>query len=116
MSILRQLKDIQVQADNLSTNSDVGHFNAFGQYAREIKTYVLAHYKDDFTQKLAEEIPDLDTSKIQVKYAWWIPLIAIFSGGAGFLKDHAAKKEALEIAQTVKAKCASIEFVLRNQA
>jgi len=61
---LRQIKDIQVQADRLiKGQADLVEIENFAKYSYELKTYLINNIKDDFMLKYVNEIPilDLDT-------------------------------------------------------
>ena len=117
MSILRQLKDIQVQAENLERDHvELSDFDDFGKYSNEIKAYLLSTETDEFVLGLINEIPELDTSQLKGKDRGifsWIALIASIAGSS-IISDHQKKLEAIEIVRTIKGKYASIEFILKN--
>lgn len=117
MSVLRQLKDIQVQAENLEDkNTSIQDFEAFGKYSIELKEYLLQQENDDFVLKLINEIPELDVSKLKGKDGGLLAALSFVAHafGGSIISDHQKKLEALDIARTIKGKYASIEFIYKN--
>lgn len=118
MSLLRQLKDIQVQADRLKeSGTELEDFYTFGKYADELKQHLLLTNTDDFIIKLAKEIPDLNEESLG-KPEDAIGILALIAGyftASFFLKNQRMKRTGLEISETTKGKCASIEFILKNK-
>ena len=117
MSVLRQLKDIQAQAENLEDkNTTIQDFEAFGKYSSELKEYLLQQERDDFVLKLVNEIPELDISKLKGKDGGLLAALSLVANalGASIINDHQKKLEALEVARTIKGKYASIEFIYKN--
>ena len=61
ISISRQIRDIQVQADRLISNkASLDQMEEFAQYNDETKSFLISHIDDEFIMKYILEIPDLN--------------------------------------------------------
>ncbi|WP_299433239.1 hypothetical protein [uncultured Aquimarina sp.] len=115
-NILRQITDIQVQADRLiSEKANLEEIEQFSQYSQEIKTFLLNTVKDEFVKKYVLEIPDLDldSPKNSSKAK---SIIAIIIGGIGgsYYNEKRKIDEALDTLKDIRNKYASAEFMLKN--
>lgn len=91
MSILRQLKDIQVQANKLDAeNSDIEDFRSFAKYNDELKSFLLANEPDAFTLNLINEIPDLEIDALTGKSNVLFMLVGFITHifGTSIIKQH----------------------------
>lgn len=116
MNILRQLLDIQLQAERLiQSDADIHEFGMFSSYSEEIKEYLLSTVDEEMILKYVNEIPLLDMNNLELKgtaegaIAMWV------SGLAGyFFREYRIKKAAKEITRDIRAKYGSIEFLMKN--
>ncbi len=115
-SILRQVTDIQVQADRLIKEKvSLEQIEQFGQYSDEIKTFLLNHIEDEFILNYINEIPNLDLSA-ESKTTGIIDLLAMFFGGIGgsYYREKRKIDSAKESIKDIRNKYASSEFMLKN--
>jgi|GEM_PF-3476726 len=115
--LLRQLKDIQAQADKIITgeNSDET-IETFARYSTELKSYILTHVESDHVKSFALELPEIDFSPSGVRLwqyliipfvpPWWLTLY----------KEYQEKKETIQEIGIVRGKYATLELLVRGLA
>ncbi|MEK6153113.1 hypothetical protein WIW50_07630 [Flavobacteriaceae bacterium 3-367] len=115
-NVLRQVTDIQVQADQLiKNNADLTEIANFAQYSHELKKYLHEHVKDDFILNLINEIPILDLDEPDEETGFFDSLLYFFGGLFGMYSlEQKRKNEALNTIRDIKGKYASAEFMLKN--
>jgi hypothetical protein len=110
--ILRQLKDIQSQADKiLSGDKSDGAIEGFSRYSSDLKDYIAKNISDTSIHSYLMEIPDINYSRSQVKFwqyiilpLWWLVLY----------KDNVVKNRIIEKIHTVKGKYAHLELFIKG--
>jgi hypothetical protein len=110
--ILRQLKDIQAQADKILAGENSNEvIETFSKYSIELKDYMLNKIDSPEIKSYLKEIPEINYSRTKVKLwqylilpMWWIALY----------NDYQAKNEALEDVQMVKGKYATLEMLVKG--
>lgn len=111
-NVLRQLKDIIVQADNLrnSTNFDTDAIN-FSKYNDELKAYLWKHYDDELVHDRVQKIPHINHKPIQHHLWFWLimPLEFVY-----LFRVQKAKQECLYKVEEAKNLYSSILFLLKN--
>ncbi|MEW7289221.1 hypothetical protein [Aquimarina sp. 2304DJ70-9] len=115
-NILRQVTDIQVQADRLIQEKvDLEQIEQFGQYSDEIKAFLLANINDNFILNYITEIPDLDLYE-EIKPSGILGFLVIIFGGIGgsYYNEKQKVDSAKEIIREIRNKYASAEFMLKN--
>ena len=115
---LRQIKDIQVQADRIC-NSKVSltEVEQFGKYSREMKSYLVSNIKDEFVMKLVQEIPDLENEleKKNVSSGILDATLGILGAAVPLFSRESRKVDrAKSIVREIQGKYSSIGFVLQN--
>uniref|UniRef100_UPI0040493C14 hypothetical protein n=2 Tax=Gelidibacter sp. TaxID=2018083 RepID=UPI0040493C14 len=114
-NILRQIVDIQAQAERLiRTEADIVEIDQFAQFNAEIMSYLHSHIDDPFVMKYVNEIPVLDIEEIETSTGITSILLGLFVGGSAIYNDKEKARKALIIIRDIKAKYASIEFMLKN--
>lgn len=115
-NIIRQIVDIQAQAERLITNdSDLIEIEDFAKYNHEIKLFLLQNIKDEFILKFINEIPDLKLDKIGSNEGVLAFIIAVFSNGmSSYYSEKQKTSAALEIIRDIRGKYASTEFMIKN--
>ena len=115
-NIIRQIKDIQAQAERLvSTKGDINSIRDFSKYNEEIKTFLIEHVNDDFILKFVKDIPRLDINDIKVEENFLTTVIGFFSGGlSSQYRQNRIYEEALNTVRDIRGKYASAEFMLKN--
>ena len=115
-NILRQIADVQQQAERLiSTNAEQHEIEDFSKYNEEIKSYLLENVKDNFILKRINEIPSINFNTLEIKDNFLILIFSIFSGGlAAYYRRIERTKEALAVVREIRGKYASAEFMLKN--
>jgi hypothetical protein len=115
-NVLRQIVDIQVQADRLiKGKADLSEIEDFAKYSYELKTYLYENIQDDLILKYVREIPTL-TLDDEINDAGFIDNLLYFFGGlfGGYSLEQKKQAEALDIIRDIKGKYASAEFMLKN--
>lgn len=119
-NVLRQLKDVNAQADNLlSGHPDKDAFVAFGRYANELKAYLLEHETEPLVLERAVDIPDLEAFTISrpVKASALAGAVTILSLGlipATRIQQMRKEQEQKEMVREIQGKFSSIQFFLKN--
>ena len=109
--LLRQLKDIQAQAEKIGQGNDSQHdIETFARYSIELKEYILKNVKSEEVVNYLNELPDVQYDRLEVKLwqyfimpSWWISLY----------NDYMARKKAVEEITIVKGKYATLELLIR---
>ncbi len=115
-SILRQVTDIQVQADRLIKEKvSLEQISQFAQYSDEIKSFLLSIIKDDFVLNYINEIPDLNLEE-EIKPSGVIGILALIFGGIGgsYYNEKRKIDNAKNNIREIRNKYASAEFMLKN--
>ena len=115
-NILRQITDIQIQADKITANaSNATEIADFARYNEEIKAYLIQHVKDEFMLNYVREIPCVPIEDIEGNTSFLATVLGLFSGGLGFnIQQMKRLERAKEVVSILKGKYASIEFLLKN--
>jgi len=114
MSYLRQIRDVQVQADKLiSENVSMSDLEAFDRYSLELKNFLLERVVEADILQAVREIPSVETSvKPESFFQFFLSLISsLVRGGL----ESKATIEAKESVRDVRNKYASIEFLMRGR-
>ncbi|WP_282079645.1 hypothetical protein [Aquimarina algiphila] len=115
-SILRQVTDIQLQADRLIKEKvSLEQISQFAQYSDEIKSFLLSIIKDDFVLNYINEIPDLNLEE-EIKPSGVIGILALIFGGIGgsYYNEKRKIDNAKNNIREIRNKYASAEFMLKN--
>lgn len=115
-AILRQVKDLQIQAETLCTGSPNLHdFEHFSSYSEEIKSYLIKNIKEEMILKYVNEIPVLDLDKLETSQIHESILMSLLNGVFGFMyRERLLVQKAQNIARDIRGKYGSIEFLLKN--
>ncbi len=116
-NILRQITDIQVQADRLiKGQADLTEIEDFAKYSYELRTYLTTNIKDDFILKYVNEIPILDLDAESENADGFLESLLYFFGGlfGAYSLEQKKQAEALDVIRNIKGKYASAEFMLKN--
>ena len=112
-NLLRQLKDIQNQADQLlKGRPGIVEVQNFIKYSDELKKYLVNEVDLEEMSYLINEIPNIQVRKMMPIN--WITILtpSIFSS---WFYERNIVAEALEDIRIAKSKYASIEFIMKNQ-
>ncbi|MGB4848273.1 MAG: hypothetical protein WBP41_10170 [Saprospiraceae bacterium] len=117
-NVLRQIKDIQVQAERLiSDNPEIGEIYVFGNYNKQLKSYLLANLKDEHILSYVIQIPEIDES-ISTPKAKTGVLTVILAAIAPWLLTYFRERNEIghgqEIIRDIRGKYASVEFLMKN--
>ena len=115
-NILRQIADIQVQADRiLSGKENIEQVEDFSKYNEEIKKFLLENIEDEFILKFIHEIPAVDFEELDTKNSIFATLLSFLSFGSGtWFQQKKQMDQAIESISNIKGKYASVEFMLRD--
>lgn len=115
-AVLRQLKDIQLQADQLlQPGAELDHIKDFVQYATENKHYLLDNLDEPFITKHVHEVPEINVDQMEVKAGLLVAVVGILFSGLATLIINQRKKRLLETyIREIKGKYGSVEFLLKN--
>lgn len=110
--LLRQLKDIQAQADKILTGEKSDEtIETFSRYSIELKDYILKNVESPEIKSYLKELPEINYSRTKIQVwqffilpFWWIALY----------NDYQAKNEAIEEINMVKGKYATLEVLVKG--
>jgi hypothetical protein len=110
--LLRQLKDIQAQADKILIGENSNEMiEAFAKYSSELKSYILKNVESEEIKSYMTELPEIAYSRTKIKLwqylilpNWWIT----------FYKDYQAKNETIEEINSLKGKYATLELLIKG--
>lgn len=113
---IRQIKDIQVQAERLiHSKASLDQIEEFAQYNAKIKSYLLQNIQDDFILKYVTEIPDLDLDDLSPSGEGLGILTIILSPILGtYFREKQITQVALDLIIDIRGKYASIELMCRD--
>jgi len=110
--VMRQLKDIQSQADKiLSGDTSNETIESFARYSIELKEYIAKNISNERINSYMTEIPDVNYSRSNVKFwqylilpSWWWLLY----------KDYTARNKSTDEIGIVRGKYAHLELLMRQ--
>lgn len=112
--LIRQLKDIQSQADKISSGeSSSENIEAFARYSIELKSYIAKNIESQQIKSYLSQLPDINYSKTNIKLwqylilpSWWV----------SSYRDYQAKNQAILEINQVRGKYATLELLVRELA
>lgn len=110
--LLRQLKDIQAQADKILTGENSNEaIETFARYSGELKGYILKNIDSAEIRSYVAELPEINYSRSEIKLwqylilpSWWITLY----------KDYQAKNNTIAEIRSVRGKYATLELLVKG--
>jgi hypothetical protein len=110
--LIRQLKDIQSQADKILTGEDSSEaIETFAQYSRELKEYIQKNVASNEVKAYLTQLPEIEYARPSIQLwqylilpAWWIALY----------KDYQEKNRMKEEINLVRGKYATLELLVRG--
>lgn len=110
--LLRQLKDIQAQADKiLSGENSSETIETFARYSTELKAYISKNVDSPEIKSYLSELPEINYARTEIKLwqylilpSWWISAY----------KDYQAKNKTIGEINVVKGKYATLELLVRG--
>ncbi|MAE84238.1 MAG: hypothetical protein CMB80_15965 [Flammeovirgaceae bacterium] len=115
--IIRQIRDIQVQAERLISNqASLDQIEEFAQYNNEIKSFLIKHVDDDFIMKYLIEIPDLNLDDLSPTGGEGLGVLSIILSPllGTYFREKQKNQAALDIIRDIRGKYASIELMCRD--
>ena len=112
--IIRQLKDIQAQADKILTgdNSEES-IETFSQYSDELKDFIHTHIEVNEIRAYLSELPEIDYAPKSIQLwqylvfpSWWVAMY----------HDHVARNEAVRDVGIARGKFATLEIMIKALA
>ncbi len=115
-NILRQITDIQVQADRILTSKgSFEQIEEFSIYNEEIKKFLVDNVKDEFILQFIHEIPIVNYEELDSKNSILAIIFNFISFGTGSIFQRNKKMDqALESVAEIRGKYASMEFMLKD--
>lgn len=112
--LLRQLKDIQVQADKIITGDDSDDtIETFARYSGELKKYISKNVESPEIKSYLAQLPIIDYKKAGIQFwqylmliSWWVALYA----------NYQAKRKTIEDIGIAKSKYATLELIVKGLA
>lgn len=110
--LLRQLKDIQAQADKIAKGEDSNEaIETFAHYSNELNNYIAKNVESEEIRSYLRELPMINYSRTKIKLwqylilpSWWISLY----------KEYQAKKETIQEINSARGKYATLELLIRG--
>lgn len=118
-NVLRQIKDIQVQAERLISNkANLNEIREFSNYSKEIKLFLIENIGNHFILSKVHEIPEIQiqdsTSTKEISKNVFGYFFGVFGGLIYLLKSNKKQDEAINFVRDVKGKYGTLEFLLKN--
>lgn len=116
-NVLRQIKDIQQQADRLiKRKANLNEIQDFSKYSSELKNFLVNNIKDEFILNYVSEIPVLDLNDENENISGLLTVILYYFGGwlGIYGREEIKKDKALKTIKRIRDKYASAEFMLKN--
>jgi hypothetical protein len=110
--LLRQLKDIQAQAEKIQSGENSSEaLENFGRYSSELKEYISKNIDSPEIKVYLKELPEINYARTQIKLwqyiilaSWWFSLY----------KEYHARNKTIEEIGHVKGKYATLELLVRG--
>lgn len=110
--LLRQLRDIQSQADKILKGEDSNEaIETFSRYSSELKLYISKNVASEETKSLLNELPEINYSRSEIKLwqyfilsSWWVSVY----------KDYQARNKTIQEINLVKGKYATLELLVKG--
>jgi hypothetical protein len=110
--LLRQLKDIQAQADKITTGENSSeHIENFSRYSSELKEYISKNVQSAEIRTYIQDLPEINYSRSEIKLwqyfilpSWWLTIY----------KDYNAKNRTIDEINHAKGKYATLELLVRG--
>jgi len=110
--LLRQLRDIQAQADRiLAGENSAETIESFARYSSELKDYVGKNVDSRELTAYLADLPEINYSRSDVKLwhylilpAWWVTLY----------KDYEARNKTIAEIGSVRGKYATLELMVKG--
>jgi len=114
--ILRQVKDLQAQADRLiKSKGNMPEIEAFALFNDEVKEILLKQLNDEFVLNYIKTIPSLDIDNIETKSNFFIVILSIFFGNLGVAYSEQDRiNKALTVVKEISDKYSSYEMMIKN--
>lgn len=110
--LLRQLTDIQAQADKIISGNDSGPvIEDFARYSSDLKEYVERRVTDKSIREYARTIPDFNYMRLDFQF-WKIILLPLWFFDA--YRDYVLRRQIVEEVRTHRNKYASLEHLIRR--
>lgn len=109
--LLRQVKDIQAQADKIvQGENSADAMETFARYSAELKNYISVNIQSAEIKAFLTELSDVNYSRMKIRLwqylllpYWWI----------GLYKDYQARNKTVEEINTLRGKYATLELLIR---
>ena len=110
--LVRQLKDIQSQADKIQGGENSSEtIETFARYSNELKDFIVKNVDSQEVKAYLVELPEINYSRTQLKIwqyllfpSWWI----------SWYHDFQAKNRTIEEINHAKGKYATLELLIRG--
>jgi hypothetical protein len=112
--ILRQLKDIQAQADKIiSGENSAESVETFARYSTELKNYIIRNVSSEEIISYLQELPEINYSPVGIK--WW-EMILLPWWGINLYNQYKAREIIIQNIAEVRGKYGTLELLLRELA
>ena len=110
--LLRQVKDIQVQADKIvGGDNSAQSIENFARYSNELKAFILSKINNEGLRNCTKDLAEIKYSKIQFRL-WQILVLPLWF--VYLYKDYIKKGEIIRKINMSKSKYATIEMIIKQ--
>lgn len=110
--IIRQVKDIQAQADKiLSGDNSEESIETFSRYLDELRDFIHTHIEVQEIRSYLSELPEIEYAPKTIQLwqylvfpAWWVAMY----------HDHVARNEAVRDVSIARGKFATLELMIKG--
>jgi hypothetical protein len=113
--LLRQLKDVQAQANKILSGDDSEEaIENFSKYSIEMKSYILKNVESQEIKSYMAELPEIKYSASKVKLWEYFVLFILPTWWITLYRNYQAKSKAKEEINIVKGKYATLELLIKG--
>jgi hypothetical protein len=113
--LLRQLKDVQAQADKILSGDDSEEaIESFSKYSIEMKSYILKNVESQEVKSYAAELPEIKYSASKVRVWEYFVLFLLPTWWMTLYKEYQAKNKAKKEINFAKGKYATLELLIKG--
>lgn len=110
--LLRQIKDIQAQADKILQGEDSPEaIETFSRYSTELKRYIQQHVQSQEIMAYLKDLPEINYARVNISI-WQYVLLPYW--GIILYNDYQARNRAREEISLVRGKYGTLELLVRG--
>lgn len=110
--LLRQIKDIQAQADKILKGEDSPEaIETFSKYSSELKNYIGQHVQSQEVKAYLKDLPEINYARVNISI-WQYLLLPYWA--IALYNDYQARNRTKEEISLVRGKYGTLELLVRG--